>query len=259
MNKRPTNKKYTLEEVRKLLSEDGFELLSNVYENTFTKLEIRCPHDHIYTTTRNSWRGGRRCPICYKENNHGDKTSAWKGGVVERNIPLYDTYHKKISFCEETRRCPEEERLLQVKCKKCNNWFTPTRYQVEGRVLALYRLQDGRAIEHNFYCSNECKLICPIYKKVKHYDGKLPKERKPYTSQELREWSVEVRQRANFKCEICGNPATESHHIIPKIVNAFSALDPDNGISVCKACHHEFLHTDECTTTKLLKNFCGSK
>ncbi len=259
MNKRIKNQKYTIEELHELLYKEGFELLSNVYENTFTKLEIRCPHNHIYTTTRNSWRGGRRCPICYKENNHGENSSAWKGDVARRNVPLYDTYHKKISFCEETRRCPEEERLLQVRCKKCNDWFSPTRYQVERRVLALYRGPDGRSIENNFYCSDKCKFACPLYKKIRHYNGKHPKTERLHTAQELYTWSVEVRYRANSVCEICGKPATESHHIIPKSVNPFIALDPDNGLSVCKECHHKVLHTDECTTTKLLKNFCSSK
>lgn len=93
MIKRVINQKYTAEELHKLLSKEGYELLSDTYENTYTKLDIKCPFGHVYITTRNSWRNGRRCPQCYKENSFGSNTPHWKGGVVERNVAIYDTYH----------------------------------------------------------------------------------------------------------------------------------------------------------------------
>ncbi len=252
-------KKISTKEFRNTLAEEDYILLSDRYINTYSKIYLQCPKGHKYTATRNSWRNGRRCFQCYKENNSGENASAWKGGVVQRNIPLYDTYHKKISFCEETRRCPEETILLQVRCKYCKEWFTPTRNQVENRLYALNRAPENSAAENNFYCSDNCKAQCPLYKKICNYDGKPPKKIKPYTAQELYTWSVEVRKRANFKCEICSSEADESHHIIPKSIEPFFALDQENGISVCKNCHHRLLHTGECSASKLLANFCGSK
>lgn len=251
--KRIVNKKYTVKELRSLMATEGFTLLSDTYENTFTKLNIECPNGHVYTTTRNSWRNGRRCPQCYKENNFGSNTSHWKGGVVERNIPIYSTYHKKLSFCEETRRCPTESRLLQVRCKHCGEWFTPTRYQVENRLYALNRSPSESVVENNFYCSEECKAVCPVYKKCPNAS---PDVETMYTPHELRVWSNEVRKRANYKCEICGRPATSAHHILPKASSPFYALDPDNGIALCDKCHYDKVHSNECSPA-LITSLCS--
>ena len=256
MGRRPKNKKYTIEELKLLMAEDGYTLLSKEYINTHSKLEIQCPEGHIYSTTRNCWRGGRRCPECYKLNNFGSGAAAFKGGVVARNIPLYNTYHHKISYCEQTRRSPEEPRLLQIKCHKCKKWFTPTRYQVGNRIWALEKAPCGSVAENNFYCSTKCKLECPIYKKIKRMFNKQRNQNTPYTSQELRIWSLEVRRRAGNRCEICDKDATEAHHILSKKNYTFFALDPDNGIAVCKYCHHHIIHTGQCAASKVHTSPC---
>ena len=41
-----------------------------------------------------------------KKRNQGPNHPSWKGGVTSLNLPRYDTYANKISFCEATRRDP---------------------------------------------------------------------------------------------------------------------------------------------------------
>ena len=59
-------------------------------------------------------------------------------------------------------------------------------------------------------------------------------------NKKLKEWSLAVRERANFKCEWCGRTKEEiklnSHHIITKKFEALK-FSLDNGLCLCPKCH----------------------
>lgn len=247
-------KKLSFEHVKQEYFLENYILLSKEYKSTYSKLIIKCPNGHIYTSTRNSWRNGRRCPECYKINNVGKDSNAFKGGVAKRNIPLYDTYHPQISYCEETRRNPKEPILLQVRCSYCKKWINPNRHQVINRITALKKIEG--ATEARFYCNDECRTLCPVYKKQKYSAKEKPKKVLLYTSTELQAWSNEVFKRATYKCEYCDAPAEHAHHIQPKKLEPFYALDPDNGIAVCKKCHNKYGHSNKCSTNTLASVVC---
>jgi len=116
----------------------------------------------------------------------GNKNRNWKGGVRSKKLPLYDTYASQISFCEETRRNPEDHNILQVKCLKCKQWFTPSWYSVQGRIAVINGKSRG---DRRFYCSQRCKDECPIF------------NQKKYSKEELEKASVyqtEVRKLSNI-------------------------------------------------------------
>ena len=77
-----------------------------------------------------------------------------------------------------------------------------------------------------------------------------------YTPQELSIWSKEVLKRAKNKCEICGKKAEHAHHIEPKKLVPGLALDPENGLALCKNCHYKYGHVDECSTGNLAATKC---
>ena len=60
---------------------------------------------------------------------------------------------------------------------------------------------------------------------------------KRYRDRKLIRWSKEVRKIANYVCEICGEPAIDSHHVVPVCVDASLKYDLDNGIALCLKCH----------------------
>ena len=244
------NNKFTIDELRSEFSKEGYTLVSNEYNNVHSKLEYLCVEGHMNTTTRNSWRNGCRCPTCYKLSNYGANASAYKGGVVERNIALYDTYYDKLSLYESTRRDPDENILLQVKCFRCGSWFTPKRDHVNNRLSAINKTQGGA----HFYCSEECKGLCPIYKQVRHSKLHKPKGNKASKGNLYRVWSQEVLKRADYLCEICGKPAEHAHHIQPKKLEPGLDLDPDNGLALCRKCHYEKGHSGDCSIQNI-KNF----
>ena len=105
-----------------------------------------------------------------------------------------------------------------------------------------------------FYCCDECKQSCPIYRL--HYDPNKKETTKTYTFSEYQSFREFVLERDNYKCQYCGKEATEVHHERPQKLEPFFALDPDLAWSVCKDCHFKYGHKDECSTGKLAGKIC---
>lgn len=76
------NKKYTYEEIKRVIESNGYSLLSNTYKNANTKLHLKCPEGHDYFTVYNSFRQGYRCQKCYLSSNIGESSPNWKGGIT---------------------------------------------------------------------------------------------------------------------------------------------------------------------------------
>jgi hypothetical protein len=76
------NKKLTIEYVRSEFEKEGYELLSQNYINSWTKLKYKCPRNHIHSIRWNHWQGaGARCPSCKIVNMIGEGHPNWKGGI----------------------------------------------------------------------------------------------------------------------------------------------------------------------------------
>lgn len=193
--------------------------------------------------------------VCRK----GKESNLWKGGVKKLNLPLYDTYAHQLKSIEKVRPHYDKVnlKLLEVMCVKCGSWFIPDTGKVQKRIQFI-----NNQITHEslFYCSQECKNNCPIYRKIKYPEGFNPRKYRNklslYTEFELNIWSQEVLLRADYRCEICGEIAEHAHHIQPKKLEPGLALDPDNGVALCEECHNKYGHQKECSTGKLAKIIC---
>ena len=178
-----------------------------------------------------------------------------KGNVTKLNLPLFDTFVERLQPVEETRikidACGRE--LLEVKCSKCNAWFIPSIPAVYRRAYALVGDTYG---ENRFYCSEDCKNNCEVYGKNPNNYLVIDNKEQFYNNYELSIWSKEVLKRANYKCEYCGQLAEHAHHIQPKKLEPGIALDPVNGLGVCKKCHYRYGHSGECASIKLGSNKC---
>lgn len=89
--------------------------------------------------------------VSKQKENH----PAWKGGVKEKNIPLYDTYAPQLEPVEQCRRQEKDPNILEVKCAYCGIWYTPKTGDVHNRIA-----REGCSL---FYHSPECKIECPIF------------------------------------------------------------------------------------------------
>jgi hypothetical protein len=166
-----------------------------------------------------------------------------------------------FSKIEEMRYNPHnpKEKEIQVHCKNHNcpnskeggGWFTPTYAQLYERIRALERPHG--MIENNFYCSDRCKNMCPLYnlKNDPFTDVEMS-----YTHEEYQNFRKYILERDDYKCQFCEEPATDVHHERPQKLEPFFALDPDLAWSCCKPCHYKKGHVGECSTGNLAQKIC---
>jgi hypothetical protein len=186
------------------------------------------------------------------------------GKSRRRTISMLKEKYPLFCKMEKMRYDPDKpgEKEIQVHCANhnCSNskekggWFTPTGNQFHERIRALEKesLDNDR-----FYCSDECKQSCPIYRL--HSDPFEEKETdKPYTFTEYETFREFVLKRDKYTCQYCENIAEEIHHIRPQKLEPFFSLDPDLAISSCKICHKYYGHktNTECSTGNLSKIIC---
>lgn len=79
------NRKKTIKEVREYVENQSYELLSTKYVNSRTKMEFRCPYQHVFWMVWSDFQQGSRCPTCanikMSISRLGPNNQNWKGGV----------------------------------------------------------------------------------------------------------------------------------------------------------------------------------
>ena len=64
------NHKYSYNEVKNIIEEVGYTLLSDTYINSKQHLDVMCDKGHIYPVTLNNFTQGTRCPYCFGNLRH---------------------------------------------------------------------------------------------------------------------------------------------------------------------------------------------
>lgn len=80
-----TKRKHSIEEVKRLFKDAGYELITDVYVNNEQKLEYICPKHGIKSIALGHFLMGKRCKDCFYENNSGENNNKWNGGTTETN------------------------------------------------------------------------------------------------------------------------------------------------------------------------------
>jgi len=161
----------------------------------------------------------------------------------------YNTYESRLSYCEEIK---EYHGILKVKCTYCGKWYIPTKFQVRNRISALNGQEKSLGTENRFYCSNKCKIACPIYGRRKYQNG----HPKLNENNQTREAQPELRQmvfkRDNYTCLKCRkhqdnlDVSLHCHHIEGILWNPLESADIDQCMTVCKDCHKEIHKQEDC-------------
>jgi len=156
------------------------------------------------------------------EKLSGEKHPGYKG-FESGKYSNYDLYYEHISFCESVRRNKDNVYILEVRCSYCGKWFKPTTMEVVNRKGGI----DNDT--NKFYCSEECKGLCPIYMKHKYPNGFYKENTNVEVVPEVRKV---VFKRDKYECQKCGNDEKlECHHIDPVSQEPFFANDPDSCIN----------------------------
>lgn len=221
-----------------------------------------CGEPYLAQSGKNEVFCSTSCSNSYRDINENTRRKMSinngnnKGNVTKLGLPLFNTFAERLSPAEKTR-CEQDSndrKLLKVKCSKCGKWYVPSIDAVKRRY---YSLIGSKAGENRLYCSDECKDKCEVFgKRAVDYLCLRPDDYEFYTDRELKIWSKEVLKRADYRCEICGGVAEHSHHIQPKKLEPGLALDPYNGVAVCKICHYKYGHSGECSSFGLTLRKC---
>ncbi|MFC1876620.1 hypothetical protein ACFL2E_05025 [Thermodesulfobacteriota bacterium] len=241
----------TYDFVKSEFKKAGCVLLENEYKNAHTKMNYICSCGNNSSIAWLNFIKGVRCDIC------GEKKRVVKSRIGGIRRPYYNHFASWIAYADEVRRDPDDKRVLQVKCKKCHNWFIPTKSQLAQRKRALEGKNEG---ELNLYCSDICKNTCSIYKlnPTKDMNDFLypnSSGRDKYRAMQIW-WSQQVRKKYGDACEKCGSlENVDSHHINPYAIS-YDAMHIDNGVRLCEECHYQFAHQLPGCSPSEIKQYC---
>ena len=62
--------------MKNYIESEGYQLLSDHYENAKTKLLLKCPIGHEHKIKFNNFQQGNRCPLCNKRTSKGEQDLA---------------------------------------------------------------------------------------------------------------------------------------------------------------------------------------
>ena len=168
-----------------------------------------------------------------------------------KTFAKFDSF--KNNLIDLIRRDPNNNNLLQVRCKQCKEWFNPTNSQCQNRIKATNK-KDSMT-ENHFYCSDECKENCDIYRsrgsnkklQIVNRDSKVQKELR------MLRFKLVIEQYGFKCCEICGktNSSFICHHFEGIRYNPLMSADIDSCIIICSECHEKIHSQKGCKTSDL--------
>jgi len=178
----------------------------------------------------NYQKNKKQIAINYQKNKTENK--------LYRTMPAkYSTYANQLTGIEITRKMKNADDIIEVTCAYCGKFHTPSNTQIKKRIASINGKAKGSCL---LYCSDGCKLSCPIYGQKK-----WPKGFKQATSREsnplLRQL---VLKRDDYTCQKCGaisggNTKLHCHHTVPATQNPMTTNDPSVCVCLCSRCHKE--------------------
>ena len=171
------NVKYTYEQVKNIVEEKGYSLLSTEYVNNKTPLEVKCFKEHIFYPTLDNFQKGTGCPHCAKK---------YKGEEKVANIlnDLGIVYKRQYKFeeCKNERKLPFDFYLPTYNiCIEYNGeyHYEPVDYSGKGKEWAENKFKHTQKIDNikrNYCKDNNIKLIEIPYWDFNNIEETLKKE-----------------------------------------------------------------------------------
>jgi len=141
--------------VQKYIAQRGGCLLSNVYKNNATHLEVKCSCNHVWNITFKNIRKGHWCPKC--SGNLRYSFEQVRNIIESRNGRLL------------TKKYVNNRHRLLIKCNECRHeWKSQLAHILEGHWCPACAGVDKKNIEYakNIVESNSGSLLSKVYKNV---------------------------------------------------------------------------------------------
>ena len=202
-------KKKTLDQVKEYVEIDGYKLLSTVYKNALSKLELQCPKGHIFKMKYNNFQRGQRCPECnggirlkyiyvkeyiesfgYKLLSTEYKNALTKLRILCLNGHIFEMSYGNFRF--KKYGCP--------KCSYINKSSKPEKIIVEY-VKTIYSgtiLENDRTQVKNYWTGKnlELDIFLPDVRKAIEFNGEY------WHSSDKAKWYDEMKKKQCIKKKI---------------------------------------------------------
>ncbi len=146
----------------------------------------------------------------------------------------YTTYAHQLPIIDKPTLSDDGETLLVI-CKHCQKIFTPSQNQVSNRIKMLSTLSFG---ENNFYCSDICKLECPVFRAKADPHNLAPGTRlRSCQTDHLKQ--LQCDEHGYNYCEHCGDIIDVELHHTQQIKDGVNTVTSAGHILLCAGCHTE--------------------
>jgi hypothetical protein len=165
------NKRKSFTEIKRVMKQEGYEVLSSKYQNSCSKIEVKCPQGHYTCIRWDDFRNGHRCAECAKQIRaaHQRKDTRQVMQLIEQEQyyfvqPLtYSGYKDKF-----TLQCPKGHQFDTCwnywqkghRCPKCSHSQSKGELQIIQYLKSkgVYVIERDRSIlggkELDIFCPN---------------------------------------------------------------------------------------------------------
>jgi hypothetical protein len=250
--------KHTLEDVKKYISDNGCEFLSEAYKDVKSKILVKFQCGHVRETTFSNFKQGRRCFTCSRSHS----LEYVRNYILENGCELlsneYNGNQSKLSIrfeCGHIGNISFNNFLRGERCKNCshkNAYYKnrisknevikilidndlklvefPDGYTKQKLVFVIYSCEEGHITKRKLSdflryptckkCSRENFVLLHSGENSANWqNGKTNLSR--FIRQLLTQWKNDSMKSCNYKCVITGERFDEIHHLysFSKIVN----------------------------------------
>ena len=190
-----------------------------------------------------AWNKGYKCPeeVKKKISESLQGTMPWNKGKPhseETKLKISLMQRGKIPWNKIIGETKEEKK---ERIRKYGQKNYPKYRAVAKKYHAKYYQQHRKSIiqkSKNWIQQNKDKRLQILIRQLNKLGNYFNLESWQY-SWALQAWSDVIKKRDNNTCQICGDRAEVSHHILHKSKYPTISLNPNNGIRLCRIHHNE--------------------
>lgn len=218
---------FSYEYVKNYFKEQGCELLSDTYIDSFQKLKYKCDCGNEAEIIFSAFKRGQRCNSC-----------GYQKRAESTNLEYEYVYNFfKENGCELlTKKYINTNQKLKFKCSCGNidttsfNAFSNGTKKCKKCAMEIAKLKISQSLKGRFMGENSNNWK----------GGITPENTRIRNSSDYKQWRLSVFQKDNFTCQICGD--NKGHNLQAHHLKNFSdykelRLDINNGITMCESCH----------------------
>lgn len=211
--KKSENYRTPIEEVKIILKQEGYELLSVDIKNNKMKVESMCPIGHVFFMSLHSFKSGSRCPVCWNEYRKHDSPLKLEYSHIKSMVEMdgfkliSETYKNSIS-------------KLKIECPNKHIFLISWKSFLQGCRCK--------------YCI--CGENHPSWNKDLTIEERA--NRRIYSDYYI--WLKAVYKRDSYTCQCCGDDKGGNlnvHHLDGYGWCKERRTDLTNGITLCESCH----------------------